>query len=768
MGRATQPRGTAQVRRAGWVERFGLALIMAGFVLAGVWYSLAIPPFETPDEIYHYAFARHLAQGNPLPVQDAQATGPWQQEGSQAPLYYWLVGRLTAGIDQSDFERVAVFNPRSNMGNPLYPGNKNRMLYSAAARPLTGTNLALHIARWFSLALGAFTLWCTAQTARWVFGRASRLALLPALLLATIPQFVFISASCSNDALVIALSAAGVAWLARLLGRDAATEVTWWEWGVLGVILGLAALSKLQGLGLWLMAAGVGLALAWQRRDWMLPLRALLPVALPAFAIAGWWYWRNFTLYGDWTGLGHLVSINGQRTQPLEWDEFWLEFRGLRYSFWGLFGWFNLLLPNWVYPLLDGVTAAALLGLVPALAQARGHAARFRVLLLLLGWTLLSAGLVVYWIFVATGSQGRLFFPAISAAVILLVVGLEWWWGWLPSRAAGVLRLGLPALLVGCTLYAGAVIFPGSYGALKPVAALPAGAQPVHIRYGDTEQIELAAIEPPTGRYYPGDWVPVTLYLTAPQRLAHDYELFIQLLDEQGEVMGNVTTHPGWGRYPTRLWEPGALYADRYAVQVRRKVDPRSPLLARIYTGFVDPTSADLSPLTARTAGGETVTPFPASAVLLPFAPVEAAEIGVQPAAVRFGEGLVLSGVHLPAMVTAGQPLTVTLLWEAAVPLGTDLTAFVHLLGADGAPVTGFDQGPGGARFPTRNWQTGDRVVQTLALTPPATTLPGVYALWVGVYTAASGGANRLPVTAAGELESAHAMVRLGDVEIQD
>lgn len=762
---AAQPRDAAQARRAGWVGRFGMALILTGFLLAGIWYSLIIPPFETPDEIYHYAFARHLAQGNPLPVQDAQATGPWQQEGSQAPLYYWLVGRLTAGIDQSDFDQVAVFNPRSNMGDPLYPGNKNRMLYSAAARPLAGTNLALHMARWFSLALGAFTLWCTAQTARWALGRNSRRALLPVLLLATIPQFVFISASCSNDALVIALSAAGVAWLARLLGRDPVVEPAWWEWAVLGVILGLAALSKLQGLGLWPLAAGVGLAMAWQRRDGGLPLRALLPVALPALAIAGWWYWRNFTLYGDWTGLGHLVSINGQRTEPLEWDEFWLEFRGLRYSFWGLFGWFNLLLPAWVYPLLDGVTLLALAGLAPALWQVRGHTARLRVLLLSIGWTLLSAGLVVYWIWVATGSQGRLFFPAISAVVILLAVGLEWWWSWLPRRAAGVMPLALPGLLLGCTLYAGAVIFPRSYGAPEPITALPATAQPVHILYGDAERIELVAIEPPPGRYYPGDWVPVTLYLRAPQRLAHDYELFIQLLDEQGGVLGNVTTHPGWGRHPTRLWEPGALYADRYAVQVRRKIDPRSPLLAHIYTGFVDPATADLSPLPARTTQGEEVTPVPAAVVLLPFAPVEPAEIGVEPVAVRFGEGLALTGVHLPAAVTAGQPLTVTLLWEANTPLETDLTAFVHLLGPDSAQVAGFDRGPGGERFPTRYWQPGDRVAQTLALTPPASA-PGVYTLWVGVYRSESGGAGRLPVQAAGDLESAHAMVRLGDVRI--
>src|SRR5690606_27862062 len=154
----------------------------------------------------------------------------------------WIVGRLTAGIDQSDFEQLAITNPRSNMGDPLYPGNKNRMLYSAAPQPLVGSNLALHVARWFSLLLGALTLWAVAQTARLVMPR--RYALLPPLFLALIPQFVFISASCSNDIMVTAASAFVLWWLARLLTVADQRPVHVGEWVVLGVLLGIAALSK--------------------------------------------------------------------------------------------------------------------------------------------------------------------------------------------------------------------------------------------------------------------------------------------------------------------------------------------------------------------------------------------------------------------------------------------------------------------------------------------------------------------------------------------
>ncbi|HXF63591.1 MAG TPA: hypothetical protein VNK95_18355, partial [Caldilineaceae bacterium] len=562
-----------------------------------------------------------------------------------------------------------------------------------------------------------------------------------------------------------------------LAARADAQPIRLWEWVVLGLLLGVAALSKLQGLGLWLLAAGVGLALAWRRRDLRLPLQALLPVALPALAVAGWWYWRNYTLYGDWFGIEHLMSINGRRTEPLEWDDFWLEFRGLRYSFWGLFGWFNLLLPQWVYPLLDGITVVALAGVLPALWPGRGAndapaTGAQRVRRLLVAWALLSAALVGYWMARATGSQGRLFFPAIGAVAVLLVLGLELWLARLPGRLALALRAAPLLLLLGCTLYAGAMLFPASYGAPRPIASLPAGAQPVGLTFyyvngnaGQTEQIELVAIEPPTGRYYPGDLVPITLYLRAPTQLTQDYELFIQLLDEQGEVMGNVTTHPGWGRNPTRLWTPGAIYADAYQVQVRRRIDPRAPLLARVYTGFVNPADDALSPLTARTASGEEVTPFVAHVVLLPFSSPDAAELGLAPTTVRFGDGLALLGVGAPAAVQAGQPFTVTLLWEATAPLAVDYTAFLHLLDTAGRPIAGFDQAPAGDRYPTHVWTAGDRVVSHFVLTPPAETPAGAYGLWAGVYVAGSGGAERLPVTDAGGLESAHAMVRLGDIQ---
>ncbi len=51
------------------------------------------------------------------------------------------------------------------------------------------------------------------------------LALLATAFVAAIPQFLFISASFTNDTLVITACAAAVYWLARLLARQAARDV---------------------------------------------------------------------------------------------------------------------------------------------------------------------------------------------------------------------------------------------------------------------------------------------------------------------------------------------------------------------------------------------------------------------------------------------------------------------------------------------------------------------------------------------------------------
>ncbi|MGD8804893.1 MAG: hypothetical protein PVH65_03540, partial [Chloroflexota bacterium] len=82
-----------------------IIIIFAGL---GVFYALTTPVFEASDELWHYPMIEHLADGNSLPVQvfDPAQAGPWKQEASQPPLYYYLGAALTFWIDTSDMATV--------------------------------------------------------------------------------------------------------------------------------------------------------------------------------------------------------------------------------------------------------------------------------------------------------------------------------------------------------------------------------------------------------------------------------------------------------------------------------------------------------------------------------------------------------------------------------------------------------------------------------------------------------------------------------------
>jgi len=51
-----------------------LLLIVLSFLGLGIIYSLTTPIFETPDEVWHYAYVREMAIHHDLPVVDAEAS----------------------------------------------------------------------------------------------------------------------------------------------------------------------------------------------------------------------------------------------------------------------------------------------------------------------------------------------------------------------------------------------------------------------------------------------------------------------------------------------------------------------------------------------------------------------------------------------------------------------------------------------------------------------------------------------------------------------
>ena len=84
-----------------------LLVLMVLYVALGVVYSVVTPLYEAPDELYHYALVRHLAEGGGLPVQDPAAPGPWMQEGGQPPLYYALAALAVGWVRGIEIGRAS-------------------------------------------------------------------------------------------------------------------------------------------------------------------------------------------------------------------------------------------------------------------------------------------------------------------------------------------------------------------------------------------------------------------------------------------------------------------------------------------------------------------------------------------------------------------------------------------------------------------------------------------------------------------------------------
>ncbi|MGC8786320.1 MAG: hypothetical protein ACP5Q1_02715, partial [Anaerolineae bacterium] len=73
-----------------WAQDKLIFLILILFVGLATFYSVTVPLFETPDEVWHYLYVKHIANGKGLPVYREGETFPMRQEASQPPLLYLL------------------------------------------------------------------------------------------------------------------------------------------------------------------------------------------------------------------------------------------------------------------------------------------------------------------------------------------------------------------------------------------------------------------------------------------------------------------------------------------------------------------------------------------------------------------------------------------------------------------------------------------------------------------------------------------------------
>jgi len=698
----------------------GLLILIVAHLAVGLVYQWATPIFEASDEGSHYGFVWWLARGNPLPVQTLGGPEPpWAQEGSQPPLYYLLSATLTAWIDTSDFEALATHNPFSRVGIPGTQHNVTLYRHLPNTPSLAGTTLAVHALRWFSLGLSALTLWFTFNLVCRLFPDDVPLAHLAVAFVAFNPMVLFINASVNNDNLLMSLSAANLLVIEQFM-RPQLTN-SWPKALGLGVLLGLAALTKVSGLVLWPMAAlGVGWG-AWQARDLKRFIVCGCLILAGALLTSGWWFGRNYLLYGEWLGTERMVAIAGPRVPAItllelirtEWYGFWL-------SYWGVFGAFTVLASNWVYLFFTALTLWAVAGGAWAMRRARQISPALIGFALFIGLTLAS---LIRWTLQTFASQGRLMFGAIAPLSILIALGILAVFRSDTTRrwVAGGLASGLALV----ALYVPLADIAPRYTPTPIIseADLPASLQPVQAIFG--EGMELIGYTVDATPRRPGETQSVMLYWRARQRMVTDYVLALHLLGRNAEEVGKIDSWPSGGLRPTSTWQVGEIFVDRYAVPISGQA--HTPTVLRLHLAVWEAHPDQQLPITQ---AGQAINEVAFNAGRIIPSVTEALTPHLA-APAEFEYGLRFLGLD------DAHDGSFTLYWNTTLPVPQDYTVFAHLVDAHGQTISQADGPPVNGHWPTSAWWPDLPFTDARRFIPMPPV--GHYSLELGFYDPLSG-----------------------------
>lgn len=678
-------------------HRGALAAILTAFLgLCGL-YNLATPAFEGSDEAPHYVFLDRLARQRALPnLNDVASTS---YEMIQPPLYYAAGALLTAWIDRPQYSiyRTPDFLAH-NVANESIP------------EPQASTLLAVRVARLLSTALGAATVLLT-------FGLAARLAqpsvgLLAAALTAFNPKFIHLSSVISNDIAVAAFAALSLWAAVVLLTREERPAA--WRFACLGACVGLAALSKINGLA---FVAPAGVAVIWRaardggRRWWKLGLVWGLAAAAGFTLVFGPYALHNLLQYGHplaWEQVT-LVTAGSLRDRPLELVEIAGQWPLVLHSYWGVFG-YGVPFPAAANSAVTILVAAASAGLAAALIRRRVPAE----ILLLAAAIGVSFAAHVMWIrnYTNGSENSRFMLPVFGLLAIVASMGVL---AWAPQRLWRTMALAGAPLL-----FTAALLVP--FGPLRMAYAGPnylsdsqAAALPRDGSIDFDNGIQLVYADIASSRVDPGQPLRLSLYWQATRPITLQYELTLEGFDEQGQSLGRDGSAGAVGlQYLQPAWQMGRVLKQEYALDLR--ADRRAVI--DVYAGW-----HEFRPPARLVTAGERGVSVPVARVKVrgPQPPE------VQPAhpfSSTFGGIVALEGYDVVSD-------SLVLYWRSLGQPDRDTKVFVHTVNAQGGLVV---QSDAPTAYPTLYWDRGEQIVD-----PRAIAEQPVAVYRVGLYDPATG-----------------------------
>jgi hypothetical protein len=387
--------------------RHPLTGLLVAVAVLGIAWALLVPAWQSPDEIWHFAYAQSLQARHALPdakrpnsFSTAQSVAANAVGSSQLPFY---ANQVRPDWSRKDYESYLAATRRglsdSDGGGTNTESADPPLLYLWDDLPLLTTSGSNALTSLYAMRLWNVLLLLVATAGGWllageVFGRRRLAQLVCGAVVGLIPMQTFMLTSVNPDALMVALWTLALWMGVRVIKRRAPTA----DVAILCGLTAAAILTKATSYALLppvLLAAIAG----WLRRPPETRRAAVGPLLLASGAL--------FVPLVAWfviaRALGHPI-VNAINTAPgaiphpfilsqllsYVW-QFYLPRLPFMTPFrttpdlpvydlwvregWGIFGYLDVGMPSWVYGVLTAVSALMAAAGVALLTRVRGRLA---------------------------------------------------------------------------------------------------------------------------------------------------------------------------------------------------------------------------------------------------------------------------------------------------------------------------------------------------------------------------------------------------------
>jgi hypothetical protein len=305
-------------------------------VIHGCLFISITPLWEGFDEPFHYAYIQHIAEQRALPVYGKsllsnEVTASFRLAPVSAAVNANLGNKYTSFPDYWQLPEH-VRKERESLLRSIRPdlralpdeSDNACMNYEAQHPPLYYLLCAgvyrifsrcnhptlVFVLRLFSMLIGSITIFIAYSLAQHMHLPCGDMY--PPLMIALLPMFVSTIGRISNDSLGVTLFSAMILLIFRYARSKGAGQ---YALGA-GIALGLGLLTKAYFLTAFPAIAFIFLITGFKRRNLKQALNHLILLMATSILIAGWWYLRNYILYGTISGLFVLSS-----NQPVSFTE---------------------------------------------------------------------------------------------------------------------------------------------------------------------------------------------------------------------------------------------------------------------------------------------------------------------------------------------------------------------------------------------------------------------------------------------------------------